>query len=582
MSPERLLEHFEQISEAPDAIPHLRRFILDLAVRGKLVDQDPKDEPAAELLMRIQAERSRLEDKGVMRPPKPATPIADTEILFPIPESWKWVRLAEVGSVVGGGTPPSKDDSCFTTGGKGIAWLTPADLGKHDSLYVAHGARDLTEKGIKESSAQLMPPGSVLFTSRAPIGYTAIARNSIATNQGFKSVVPFVMESNRYIATYFRAFAPWIDGKASGTTFKEVSGKIVANLPFPLPPLAEQHRIVAKVDDLMKMCDKLEVSQAKRERRRDRLVAATLYGLNNGVKDENSDEYLSFEESTRFYFNHLPRLTTRPGHIHQLRQTILNLAVRGKLVPQDPKDDPASELLKRIEKERERLLNAGDPNEAEARTQLRKQYQQTIPDNVAALPHGWAWATLLQCSHIVVDCHNKTAPYVSSGTLLLRTSNIRNGKLVLDDVRFVNDKTYARWSLRCEPTAGDILITREAPMGEVAQIPTGLNVCMGQRLMLIRLIKNSIDPDYLLYSLRDPFLMKRVQDKPVGATVQHLRVGGVETLLVPVPPLAEQHRIVVRVDQLMRLCDELEHRITAATDTRRRFLESTLQQALAS
>ena len=364
MSPERLLEHFDTISEAPDAVPRLRRFILDLAVRGKLVEQDPKDEPAAELLKRIEREKVRLEKEGVIRTPKSSASVEETEFLFSLPRSWKWVRLGTVGSIVGGGTPPSKDASCFTEGGMAIAWLTPADLGKYDSLTISHGIRDLTEEGLAKSSAEVMPAGSVLFTSRAPIGYTAIAANEISTSQGFKSIVPFIMELNRYIAIYFQAFAPWIDGKASGTTFKEVSGKIVANLPFPLPPLAEQHRIVAKVDELMKQCDELEMARAKRERRRDRLVAAILHGLNNGDANDENGETLSFVESARFYFNHFPRFMTRLEHIRQLRQTILNLAVRGKLVPQDPRDEPASEILARIKYTKKKVARNGYAGES--------------------------------------------------------------------------------------------------------------------------------------------------------------------------------------------------------------------------
>ena len=355
MNAERLLKHFERISEAPDAIPRLRRFILDLAVRGKLVEQDPNDEPAEELLRRIQAEKARRIEVGEIRPPRSLEWIDEIEKIFSLPNSWAWIRLEEVGAIIGGGTPPSGDPDNFTDGGAGIAWLTPADLGKHDDLYVSHGARDLTEKGLQSSSATVMPKGSILFTSRAPIGYTAIASNEISTNQGFKSVVPYIVECSRYVATYLHAFGTWIDSQAPGTTFREVSGKIVSGLPFPLPPLAEQHRIVAKVDELMALCNELEAAREKREIQRDRLVAASLHGLNNGSLSPEPGR-LTFEESARFYFKHLPRLTTRPGHIKQLRQTILNLAVQGKLVEQDPNDEPAAELLKQIEREKEQQM----------------------------------------------------------------------------------------------------------------------------------------------------------------------------------------------------------------------------------
>jgi type I restriction enzyme, S subunit len=186
-----------------------------------------------------------------------------------------------------------------------------------------------------------------------------------------------------------------------------------------------------------------------------------------------------------------------------------------------------------------------------------------------------------QCAALVIDCHNKTAPYSPFGTPLVRTTNVRDGKLNLNGLKYVDESTYKRWSARCEPEPGDILITREAPMGEVAVIPGGMRICLGQRMMLARLVPDTIDPRFMLYSLRDPFLMNRVQDKPVGATVQHLRVGGVETLLIPLPPLAEQHRIVAKVDELLAVCDQLETRLTATQADSRCLLLAVLAETLA-
>ena len=140
-----------------------------------------------------------------------------------------------------------------------------------------YGARDLSSKGLQSSSATMMPTGTVLFTSRAPIGYVAIAANPIATNQGFKSIVPYVTDCSRFIAVVMQTFAPDIDANAPGTTFKEVSGKIVARVPLPLPPLAEQHRIVTKVDELMAVCDRLEQALAAGDKARSRLLDALLH-----------------------------------------------------------------------------------------------------------------------------------------------------------------------------------------------------------------------------------------------------------------------------------------------------------------
>ena len=147
-------------------------------------------------------------------------------------------------------------------------------------MFISRGARDLSEAGLQNSSATLMPKGTVLFTSRAPIGYVAIAENPISTNQGFKSIVPYISDCSRFVTLCMKTFASEINARAPGTTFKEVSGKIVASVPFPLPPLAEQHRIVAKVDELMALCDRLEAARVERETTRDRMATAGLARLN--------------------------------------------------------------------------------------------------------------------------------------------------------------------------------------------------------------------------------------------------------------------------------------------------------------
>lgn len=277
MNAEQLLAQYEKVAEAPDAIERLRRFVLDLAVRGKLLEQKSTDEPATELLRQITSEKQRLVLSGELRKPRELGDDESVVVPFSIPSTWQWTRLDSIGAIVGGGTPSASDLENFTEPGHGVPWLTPADLGGHEELFISRGSRDLSEKGLRSSSATLMPAGSVLFTSRAPIGYVAIAANPISTNQGFKSIVPYVAGCSRFVALAMTAFAPEIDAKAPGTTFKEVSGKLVAAVPFPLPPLAEQHRIVAKVDELMALCDQLEAQLITTQADNRRLLEAVLH-----------------------------------------------------------------------------------------------------------------------------------------------------------------------------------------------------------------------------------------------------------------------------------------------------------------
>ena len=165
----------------------------------------------------------------------------DNEIPFDLPETWAFVRLKHIGTVIGGGTPKTNVPS-FWDGE--IPWLTPADLSGYKEIYVSAGERRITQKGLNSSSAQLMPAGTVLYSSRAPIGYAAISANPIATNQGFKSVIPFDFSMSEYLYYCLQARTPDIEQRATGTTFKEISGSAMAETIIPLPPIAEQRRIV--------------------------------------------------------------------------------------------------------------------------------------------------------------------------------------------------------------------------------------------------------------------------------------------------------------------------------------------------
>lgn len=570
MNADRLLAHYETIAEAPDAIPRLRRFVLDLAVRGKLVPQDPNDEPASELLKRIAAEKVRLVKAGELRKPRDLDTGNGIDEPFAIPAPWRWVRLDGVGAIVGGGTPSAIDVDNFAEPGEGVPWLTPADLGGYSDLYISRGSRDLTEKGARTSSATLMPKGTVLFTSRAPIGYVAIAANPISTNQGFKSIVPYVADCARFIATVMKAFAPDIDAKAPGTTFREVSGKIVAAVPFPLPPLAEQHRIVAKVDELMGLCDRLEAARAARETTRDRLAAASLARINAPYSE-------TFQADARFALSELPAITTCPDQIKALRQTILNLAVRGKLVPQDPGDEPASELLRRITAEKARLLKAGEIARDKPLPPL------TEADAIFVLPPGWEWVRLAHLSQMITSGSRDWAKYYANeGAIFVRMGNLSRDqyRLRLDHVQHVKPPAHGEGT-RTRLNAGDILISITGEVGLLGLIPEGFGEAyINQHTAMVRPI-DEIKGRYLPELFRSPFSQAQFNE-PQRGIKNSFRLTDITQLVVPLPPLAEQHRIVAKVDELMGLCDRLEACLATAGDMRRRLLDALLAEALAS
>lgn len=561
------------IADAPDGIRKLRGLILELAVRGKLVPQDAKDEPAEELLKRIALEKARISPgRGGKRPQ--STPRATAEDQpFDLPEGWVWTRLGEIALI----NPRNAADDSTVVSFVPMAMIGSRFEGTHEQelrtwAEVKQGFTHFAEGDV--GVAKITP----CFENSKACVFSGLSNGIGAGTTELHIVRPIAGTlAPRYVLAYLKApiFLHVGERRMTGTAGqKRLPKDFLEQNPFPLPPLAEQHRIVAKVDELMALCDRLEAEQADAEAAHTRLVDALLTAL---ARSTDAADFAAHWQRLAAYFD---TLFTTEAAIDALKQTVLQLAVTGKLVPQDPTDEPASELLKRIAEMREERLASGYPNINEAATQLRKQQEQSCPSGLARLPEGWSWATLMQSAELVVDCHNKTAPYSSSGIPLLRTTNIRNGSLNLREPKFVTNETYERWSARCKPQSGDLLITREAPMGEACIIPEGMTVCMGQRMMLIRLVPETIHPQFLLHTLLAPDMMERVQDKPVGATVEHLRVGGVETLLVAIPPLAEQHRIVTKIDELMALCDRLKADLVFARENRARLADALVQAAL--
>ena len=564
MSIDSLFADFDRLIQSPEFVHRLRRFILDLAVRGRLVPQDPNDEPASELLKRIAAEKARLVKAGKIRKPRVLDGGGPVDTPFVIPQSWQWVRLDSVGAIVGGGTPSANEAINFAAPGRGIPWLTPADLGGCSELFISRGIRDLSDTGLQSSSATLMPKGTVLFTSRAPIGYVAIAANPISTNQGFKSIFPYVLDCSRFVAIAMKAFASEIDATAPGTTFKEVSGKIVAGVPFPLPPLAEQRRIVAKVDELMALCDRMEAARAEREATRDRLATASLARLNAPDPDP-----ATFRHDVTFALNNLIPLTARPDQIKALRQTILNLAVRGKLVPQNPNDKPASELLKHIAADRVSLN----------KSRTKKNLNPLPPVNTEGapfdLPSGWAWVRFPEVGlfgrgksrhrprndPILYD--QGTHPFVQTGDVA------RSGGLIETYSRVYNNIGLAQSTMW--PT-GTLCITIAANIADSGILT--FDACFPDSVVGLIAHDSFENARFFHYFLRT---VKSALHEFAPSTAQkNINLEILKEVLIPLPPLAELNRIVAKVDELMALCDRLDASLANGDHTGRHLINVLL------
>ena len=550
-------------------IDRLRTLILDLAVRGRLVPQEERDEPAEMLLKLIAEGRLQLIKAGFIRGSKTASVRADVTGPFAIPSSWVWVRLDQLGAIVGGGTPPANDQTNFATPGQGIPWLTPADLSGYEGKYIASGQRDLTEKGAATSSAKVMPAGTVLFTSRAPIGYVAIAANPIATNQGFKSVIPAIDGLSQYIALTLTAFAEEIDANAPGTTFKEVSGKIVEAIPFPLPPLAEQQRIVAKADELMALCDTIETQSALALEAHQTLVETLLATLVNSVDASDlAANWVRLE-------THFDTLFTTEASIDALKKAVLDLTIRGKIARQDDRDEPARLMLQR--------LHAEQGNGKRASKSAKTSAGSVEP--AFQLPSTWEWSTLGDLSVDMRYGTSKKCERGSAGTPVLRIPNVSGGVVNLIDLKFgpLDDRERGNLTLN----RGDLLIIRSNGsleiVGRFAVVPQlEQQTAFAGYLVRARVDQTCALPQYIWYASNSKWMRDNIEG-PIrhGVGLKNLNLTELSSLRIPLPPIAEQQRIVANVDELMALCDALKGQLGAAATIQKHLADAIVERAAA-
>ena len=564
MNPDQLLEHFHRIGDAPDAIPRLRRFILDLAARGKLVPQDRNDEPAAELLKRIAKEKARLVKAGEARKSE-VDPVDPSDMPFLVPPNWAWTRLGSVGDWGSGSTPPRGNTDFY---GGGISWLKSGEL--NDNPQLAGSEETLTELALAKGSFRLNEPGNVLIAMYgATIGKVAILAEKAVTNQAVCGCTPFAGVFNRFLFLFLLSQREQFHSASEGGAQPNISKVKIVWTPFPLPPLAEQQRIVAKLDELMALCDRLEAARDERETTRDRLSAVSLARLNAPDPDP-----AIFADHARFALNNLVPLTTRPDQIKRLRQTILNLAVRGKLVPQDHKDEPASELLKRIGTEKARMVKAGEIKKAEPISDLTGSRPELLA------PSGWVITNLQSVCASITDGDHLPPPKAESGIPFLVIGNVRNQRIDFAGSRFVPSEYYeALDPIRC-PRSGDLLYTLVGSYGIPVVVRDDRSFCVQRHIGILRPSK-LIDVSFLARAMESQWVFDQASACATGIAQKTVPLSGLRKLIVRLPPLAEQSRIVAKVDELMGLCDRLEERLAAGNDTRRRLLDAILAGALA-
>lgn len=470
-----------------------------------------------------------------------------TEERWLLPKSWIWVQAKEIAEIVGGGTPSTNQPDNFDE--NGIPWLTPADLSKNKSTYVGSGVRSLSEKGLANSGAKLLPKGTVLFTSRAPIGYCTIAANPISTNQGFKSFVLQGDISPEFIRYYLLASKDYAESLASGTTFKELSGKRAEELAVPIAPLNEQRRIVTKIEALM--------DRSKRAK---------------------------------------AALDAIPPLLEQFRQSILSAAFRGDLTA-DWRENQIElvsgvELLKQITEERfQNWKNFQLRKKGKLLNDVVSSASFKIPNRLENIsnfecPDSWTWARAEEICDFITKGTTPSAEKMTEGSgeiPYIKVYNLTNyGSLDFTiNPTFISQIVHKGELARSRVFPGDILMNIVGPpLGKVSIVPDYYDEWNINQAIAVYRAMPGINNKFLCYCLlAKPILSVAVRAAKATAGQFNLTLEICRDLPLPVPPTLEQHEIVLRIEQLFALADKLEKMVRVSSYRNKSLCDSILAQA---
>ncbi len=463
----------------------LKNSILQLAIQGKLVAQDEHDEPAEVLYAKIQAEKQKLIKDGKIKKDKPLPPISEDEIPFPIPPTWKWVRLGEIGSWGAGATPNRSNHKYYN--GK-IPWLKTGDL--NDGLVVDI-PETISQLAVDETSAKIKPIDSVLIAMYgATIGKLGILGVEAATNQACCACIPIEGIYNKYLFYYLLALRKYFIQQGAGGAQPNISREKIVPTIFPLPPLEEQKRIVAKIEELEPLINQYD--QAEQE----------LSTLND-----------KFPE--------------------QLKKSILQLAIQGKLVPQDENDEPAEVLYAKIQAEKQKLIKEG-------KIKKDKPLPPITEDEIPfPIPPTWKWVRLGEIVNTLTAGGDKPKVFSKHKTEHNIFPVIANGKINQGILGYTDKPVITEQS---------ITVSGRGTMGFVC-------VREPNFVPIVRLLVLQINIHTDIYYLK--YAIEALIGEGTGSAVQQLTVPMLKPLLIPLPPLEEQHRIVAKVEELLQQCNKM-------------------------
>ena len=537
MIPAKFFEVFDTIAEAPGGIERLRELVLQLAVRGKLVPQDKEDEPARRLLEQIAEEKKRLERAKEIGQQKPVTPMEDSATTVELPTGWTWTCTAALGIV----NPRNVGEDEAMVSFCPMPTI-PTDYGQQ----VTHETRRWGD--IKKGYTHFAD-GDVVVAKITPCfqNRKSCVMNGLEGGIGAGTTELHVIRilANKVVPEYLllfyksKGFLQMGVERMTGTAGQQrVPREYYAFTPLPLPPLAEQHRIVSKVDELMGLIERLEAARRSRADVRATVRDSALTALRNAT---NSEEVKT--AWTRIA-ERMDDLFTAPTDLAPLRETVLQLAVRGRLVPQEEGDKSASQLLERVRLE---------ANQA-PKSRVFVEYET---DAASDMPCSWESVYIGEATALVNGRAFKPSDWSTTGVPIVRIQNLNDANASFNYCNFsVDDKFYI--------DNGDLLLSWSGTPGTSfgAFIWNGGRGVLNQHIFRCEPRGDAFFVPYLRLAINSR-LSKMIERAHGGVGLRHITRGKLEGLRLMLPPLAEQHRIVAKVDELMELVDRLEQHLVA-------------------
>ena len=557
-------KHLSLVAGAPDGVKKLRELILDLAIQGRLLPQDPNDEPAEALLSKLTNDRQKQVRSKTIRAAKGILPALRDDVRFSIPRDWAPVRLGEIGDWGAGATPARSNPAYY---GGATPWFKSGEL---TSDLIDAAEESVTDLALKECSLRLNQPGDVLIAMYgATIGKTAILAVPATTNQAVCACTPFEGVYNRFLLIVLKALKRQFVGQGAGGAQPNISKEKIVATAIGLPPELEQHRIVAKVDELMALCDRLEADQADAEAAHAQLVQALLDSLTQ-VTDA-----AEFRASWQRLSEHFHTLFTTEASIDALKQTVLQLAVMGKLAVQSQDDEPAEVLLSRIQEHKKSLVAAGA---------LRKQRPLPAVDPASVpyeLPKGWTWVRWDSVTWKIGDIDHKMPETTTDGIPFVSPRDFYPGNVIdFDGAKRVAQEDYERLSAKIKAERGDLIYPRYGTIGENMIVDVDRDFLVSYSCAVIKVAHEFIEPMYQFYCSLSACIRRQAKAAENKTTQANVGIKSIQEFLFPLPPLAEQRRIVAKVDELMALCDQLKAQLSDARKHHEKLAQALVERAI--